>query len=103
MVDSGIHSGVVDGAPVASASKYDRLIAEAKRVAAAKAIVVHPCDETSLRGAAEAAEAGIISPILVGPAAKIKRVARRASDRYRRVRDRRRRAQRCRGGQRRSS
>ena len=33
--------------------------------------MVHPCDETSLRGAIEAAEAGIIKPILVGPAAKI--------------------------------
>jgi len=57
-------------------SKYDRLIANAKRVAAAKAIVVHPCDETSLRGAVEAAKTGIIKPILVGPAAKINNVAR---------------------------
>ena len=48
-------------------SKYERLIARAKGVAAAKTIVVHPCDESSLRGAAEAAELGIISPILVGP------------------------------------
>ena len=38
-------------------------------------IVAHPCDETSLRGATEAAEAGIIVPILVGPAAKIRSVA----------------------------
>ena len=75
MVDSGINSGVVDGAPVASSSKYERLIAEAKRVAAAKAIVVHPCDETSLRGAIEAAKIGLISPTLVGPAAKLNRVA----------------------------
>jgi phosphate acetyltransferase len=37
---------------------------------------VHPCDETSLRGATEAAALGIINPILVGPAAKIKNVAR---------------------------
>jgi phosphate acetyltransferase len=36
---------------------------------------VHPCDETSLRGAIEAAELGIIEPILVGPAAKIATVA----------------------------
>ena len=34
-------------------------------------IVAHPCDETSPRGAAEAADAGTIVPILVGPAAKI--------------------------------
>jgi phosphate acetyltransferase len=57
-------------------AKYDRLIARAKGVEAAKTLVVHPCDETSLRGALEAAELGIIIPILVGPAAKIAAVAR---------------------------
>jgi phosphate acetyltransferase len=57
-------------------SKYDRLIAKAKSVPAAQTVVVHPCDETSLRGPIEAAEAGIIVPILVGPAAKIAAVAR---------------------------
>ena len=57
-------------------SKYDRLIAEAKKVSSAKTIVVHPCDETSLRGAVEAASLGLISPIFVGPVAKIQRVAR---------------------------
>jgi phosphate acetyltransferase len=57
-------------------SKYDRLVNRAKAVTAAKTIVVHPCDETSLRGATEAAALGIINPILVGPAAKIKNVAR---------------------------
>jgi len=56
-------------------SKYDRLIAEAKKVPAAKTLVVHPCDETSLRGAIDAAEAGLIVPVLVGPVAKIKKVA----------------------------
>jgi phosphate acetyltransferase len=57
-------------------AKYDRLIAKAKSVHPAKTIVVHPCDETSLRGPLDAADAGIIIPILVGPAAKIKTVAR---------------------------
>ena len=57
-------------------SKYDRLIAKAKEVPAATTIVVYPCDETSLRGPIEAAAAGIIVPILVGPAAKIAAVAR---------------------------
>ena len=68
--------GVDRPEPAASASKYDRLIAEAKRSEAAKAIVVHPCDETSLRGAVEAAAMGLISATLVGPAAKINNVAR---------------------------
>lgn len=52
-------------------AKYERLIAKAKQVPPAKTIVVHPCDETSLRGAVEAAELGLIIPILVGPRAKI--------------------------------
>ena len=63
-------------APPPLGSKYDRLIAKAKEVSAAATVVVHPCDETSLRGLTEAAEAGIIIPILVGPAAKITAVAR---------------------------
>ena len=57
-------------------AKYERLIAKAKGVDAAKTLIVHPCDESSLRGALEAAEAGIIVPVLVGPAAKITSVAR---------------------------
>jgi phosphate acetyltransferase len=57
-------------------AKYERLIAKAKEVPPATTIVVHPCDETSLRGAFEAAAAGIIVPIFVGPKAKIGAAAR---------------------------
>ena len=56
-------------------AKYDRLIAAAKAIPAVTTIVAHPCDEGSLRGVADAAEAGIIKPVLVGPAAKIRAVA----------------------------
>jgi phosphate acetyltransferase len=56
-------------------AKYERLISQAKQVPAAATIVVHPCDETSLRGAAEAADLGIITPILVGPEKKMTAVA----------------------------
>ncbi len=56
--------------------KYEKLIARAKQVSPATTVVVHPCDESSLRGAAEAAELGIIKPILVGPVAKITAVAK---------------------------
>jgi len=56
-------------------AKYERLIARAKQVPAATTIVVHPCDETSLRGAVEAAELGIVIPVLVGPRSKIAAVA----------------------------
>lgn len=57
-------------------AKYERLIALAKEAPSAATLVVHPCDETSLRGAVEAAEAGLIAPTLVGPSAEITRVAR---------------------------
>jgi phosphate acetyltransferase len=56
-------------------SKYDRLIAAAQRVPTVSTIVVHPCDESSLRGAIESAEADIIKATLVGPAARIRDVA----------------------------
>src|SRR6201994_3562993 len=51
-------------------AKYERLIEQARAVPAATTLVVHPCDETSLRGATEAADIGIIRPVLVGPAGK---------------------------------
>ena len=43
---------------------------------AAPTVVAYPCEETALRGPLEAADAGIIVPILVGPAAKISGIAR---------------------------
>ena len=56
-------------------SKYDRLIAAAKAIPPTPTVVVHPCDETSLRGAVDSASAGIIRPVLVGPEAKIREIA----------------------------
>lgn len=56
--------------------KYERLIAKAKLTPVMRTVVAHPCDETSLRGAVEAAEVGLMRPILVGPAAKIHAVAK---------------------------
>jgi phosphate acetyltransferase len=37
--------------------------------------VCHPCSDVSLRGAVEAAQAQLIDPVLVGPAAKLQAVA----------------------------
>jgi phosphate acetyltransferase len=37
--------------------------------------VVHPCDRSSLEGAVEAAQRGLIVPILVGPRGWIESVA----------------------------
>jgi phosphate acetyltransferase len=56
--------------------RYDRLLERAKQVPPATTIVVHPCDESSLRAVIETAATGIIVPILVGPAARITAVAR---------------------------
>ncbi len=56
--------------------KYERLLALCKNLPPARTAVAHPCDETSLRGAVEAADMGILIPILVGPRARIEAVAR---------------------------
>src|ERR1700761_4680000 len=64
-----------DGSDARHPSKYDRLIAAAKAVPAVPTIVVHPCDETSLRGAVDSAAAGIIQSVLVGPEARIRNTA----------------------------
>lgn len=57
--------------------KYDRLIAAASGRPPVPTAVAHPCDESSLKGALDAAAAGLITPILVGPTAKIAEVAGR--------------------------
>ena len=67
-------ANAIEGRPHA---KYDRLIKAAKAMAPAATLVVHPCDESSLRGVVEAASLGLIIPTLVGPAKKIKDVASR--------------------------
>ena len=64
-----------DATQAQSGSKYDRLIAAARAAPPTPTVVVHPCDETSLRGAVDSASAGIIRPILVGPAKRIRDTA----------------------------
>ena len=56
--------------------KYERLVAATKGLQALPTAVAHPCDETSLRGSLEAAEAGIITPVLVGPKERIRSLAK---------------------------
>lgn len=55
--------------------KYERLVTAARDGAPAVTIVAHPCDETSLRGAIDAATTGLIEPVLVGPETRIRSVA----------------------------
>lgn len=51
--------------------KYDRLVAAAQSRPKLKVAVAYPCDSSSLEAVFEAAELGLIEPILVGPHAKI--------------------------------
>jgi phosphotransacetylase len=54
---------------------YPALIERCATLEPVTTAVAHPCDESSLTGAVEAAEADLIRPILVGPEAKIRGVA----------------------------
>ena len=58
--------------------KYERLVEAARKLPRVVAAVAHPCDEASLESAVEAAGLGIITPILVGPQAKIRAGAAKA-------------------------
>ena len=59
-------------------AKYERLLERCKTLAPTRTAVAHPCDETSLRGAVEAADLGLLTPILFGPRAKIQAVAKQS-------------------------
>jgi phosphate acetyltransferase len=56
--------------------KYQRLLDFCKSLPPTPVAVAHPCDESSLRGAVEAAGLGLIAPILVGPRVRIEAVAK---------------------------
>jgi phosphate acetyltransferase len=62
-----------------SHEKYERLVAAAQSHPAITTAVAHPCDAVSIGSALEAARLGLIAPILVGPAARIRAVAAAAS------------------------
>jgi len=55
--------------------KYERLLARCEGLAPVPTAVAHPCEATALSGAIEAAALGLIVPLLVGPAEKIKETA----------------------------
>jgi phosphate acetyltransferase len=58
--------------------KYERLLEVAKTLAPVATAVAHPCDESSLAAAVDAAKMGLIAPILVGPKARIHAAAQKA-------------------------
>jgi phosphate acetyltransferase len=55
--------------------KYQKLIEYCRSLPPMPTAVVHPCDRSSLEGALQAAELGLIVPLLVGPEARIRVVA----------------------------
>lgn len=54
---------------------YQSLLQLCKSIPPVPTAVVHPCDRVALEGAIDAAELGLIEPILVGPEHKIKATA----------------------------
>ena len=55
--------------------KYEQLLERCEKLDAVSTAVAHPCEATALSGAVEAAEKGLIVPILIGPRTKIQTTA----------------------------
>ena len=56
--------------------KYEQMLATCSNMKPIPTAVAHPCEESALAGAVEAAHLGIIVPILVGPRARIEATAK---------------------------
>ena len=61
--------------PQTGTGKYERLLDRCRNFAPVPTAVVHPCEQSALAGAIEAAGRGLIEPLYVGPAARIKALA----------------------------
>jgi phosphate acetyltransferase len=57
-------------------AKYRRLLDYCKTLPPTRTAVAHPCDESALRGAIDAARLDLIAPILCGPRNRIEDVAK---------------------------
>jgi phosphotransacetylase len=55
--------------------KYEQVLERCRHLEPVLTAVVHPCEESALAGAMEAGAKGLITPILVGPEARIREVA----------------------------
>jgi phosphotransacetylase len=58
--------------------KYEKLLDRCRSLEAVPTAVAYPCEQSALAGAVEAGEKGLTRPILVGPAAEIRDVAKKA-------------------------
>jgi phosphate acetyltransferase len=56
--------------------KYEQLLERCRTLEPVPTAVAHPCDESSFTGAIEAGAKGLIEPILVGPADKLRSLAK---------------------------
>ena len=61
---------------ITGSGKYELLLDRCEKLEAVPTAVVHPCEATALAGAIEAAEKGLIVPILIGPRGKIEATAK---------------------------
>jgi phosphate acetyltransferase len=56
--------------------RFHNLVARAQKYPPAPTAVAHPCDQSSLESVVEAAKLKLLAPILVGPEARIREVAK---------------------------
>src|SRR5688500_9821315 len=63
---------------LSESGKYEALLERCRRLDPVPTAVAHPCEETALAGAIDAAAQGLIQPTLVGPATRIRDVAKAA-------------------------
>jgi phosphotransacetylase len=61
--------------PQTGSGKYEQLLLKCRKHEPIPTAVAHPCEKSALAGAIEAGMLGLITPILVGPAAKIHEIA----------------------------
>jgi phosphate acetyltransferase len=57
-------------------TKYRKLLEYCKELPPTRTAVAHPCDESSLRGALDAARLRLIAPVLCGPRSRIEGIAK---------------------------
>lgn len=79
LISSGVNEHDIERKPLTTNHSFehpfDHILDLQKNYSAMPTAVVHPTDENSLIGALEAAEQGIIEPVLVGPEHKIRATA----------------------------
>ncbi len=56
-------------------ARHRRVVERARKVGPLLTAVIHPCDRLSLGGALAARDAGLMTPVLIGPQARIRAVA----------------------------